>query len=207
MIYRLYNRVGSGGFAVEAALALAGADYELVELDSAPSTPLPQSFRAINPWGQVPTLVLPDGTVMTETGAILIHLAACFPDKKLAPPPGTAAHATFLRWTVFASVNVYEAGLRGTYSFRYTTDPKGFDAVRAAAVQRRGEALAVLENAIAPGPFLLGEAMCLADIYIAMLLNWSQARIEAPRLAALSDGVKRHHTVAPIWRRHFGGCA
>jgi len=97
MTYRLYNRVSSGGFAVEAALALAGADCELVELSSAPGTPLPASFRAVNPWGQVPTLVLPDGTVMTETGAILIHLAACFPEKALAPPPGTAAHATVLR--------------------------------------------------------------------------------------------------------------
>ena len=34
MAYRLYNRVGSGGFVVEVALTLIGADFELVELDS-----------------------------------------------------------------------------------------------------------------------------------------------------------------------------
>ena len=45
MIYTLYNRPGSGGFVVEAALTLAGAPFELIELDSKAGTPLPESFR------------------------------------------------------------------------------------------------------------------------------------------------------------------
>ncbi len=204
MTYRLYNRVGSGGFVAEAALALAGADYALQELDSKPGTPLPESFRGINPWGQVPTLVLPDGSVMTETAAILIHLAACHPDKGLAPTPGTPAHAAFLRWIVVANVNVYEAVLRRSYPFRYTTDPDAHDATRDAAVARMGEALAVLEAAIETGPFLLGKTMTLADVYIAMLFIWFRVAIDAPRLVKLTDGVRQHPTVAPIWRRHFG---
>jgi glutathione S-transferase len=204
MTYRLYNRVGSGGFAAEAALALAGASYELVELDSEAGTQLPESFRDINPWGQVPALVLPDGSVMTETAAILIHLAACFPDKGFAPNPGTPAHAGFLRWTIFASVNIYEAVLRQSYPFRYTSDPNALDATHDAAVAHMGEALAVLEKAINPGPFLLGETMNLADIYIAMLFIWFSGEIDAPNLTRLTDRVRRHSTVAPIWRRHFG---
>ena len=204
MTYRLYNRVGSGGFVVEAALALAGANYELLELDSKPGTPLPESFRDINPWGQVPTLVLPDGSIMTETAAILIHLAACHPDKGLAPNPGTPAHAAFLRWIIFTNVNVYEAVLRRSYPFRYTTDPHAHEATRDAAIARMGEALGVLEAAIDSGPFLLGETMNLADVYIAMLFIWFRGAIDAPRLTGLTDGVRQHPTVAPIWRRHFG---
>jgi glutathione S-transferase len=204
MTYRLYNRVGSGGFVVEAALALAGATYELQELDSKPGTPLPETFRSINPWGQVPTLVLPDGSIMTETAAILIHLAACHPDKGLAPTPGTPAHAAFLRWIVFTNINIYEAVLRRSYPFRYTTDPHAHDATRDAAIARMGEALAVLEEAIGNGPFLLGDTMNLADVYIAMLFIWFRGTIDAPRLTRLADGVRKHPTVAPIWRRHFG---
>ena len=45
MGYRLYNRLSSGGFVVEAALTLAGAAFELVELDSKVGTPLDDSFR------------------------------------------------------------------------------------------------------------------------------------------------------------------
>ena len=204
MTYRLYNRPGSGGMAVEAALTMAGAPFDLMELDSKAGTPLDESFRATNPWKQLPTLILPDGTVLTETAAILIHLAACFPDKALAPTPGTSAHGAFMRWMVFASVNLYEAVLRTGYPTRFTTDPNAIEATQAAAVMRMGEALAVLEDAIDPGQFILGEDMNLADIYIAMLFGWHRGEIQAPRLNALKDGVMQDPIVDPIWRRHFG---
>jgi glutathione S-transferase len=204
MSYRLFNRPGSGGFVVEAALTLSDAPFELQEFESKPGTPLPENFRGTNPWGQVPTLVLPDGTVMTEAAAILIHLAACFPDRGLGPAPGSPAHAVFLRWMVFASVNLYEAVLRRGYPFRYTTDPDGYGALRDAAEARMRDALAVLEAAVAPGPFLLGGEMSAADIYMAMLFIWFADEIDAPCLTALTDGVRQHPVIAPIWRRHFG---
>ncbi len=204
MTYRLFNRPGSGGFVVEAALSLADAEFELQEFESKPGTPMPESFRATNPWGQLPTLILPDGTTMTEAAAILIHLAACFPDKELGPAPGTSAHASFLRWLVFASVNLYEAVLRRGYPFRYTTDPDGYAALGTAANARFKDGLAVLDDAVAPGPFLLGAQMSVADIYFAMLYSWFHGEIEAPRLDAMKTGVKAHAVVGPIWRRHFG---
>jgi glutathione S-transferase len=204
MTYKLYNRIGSGGYVVEAALALAEASFELVELPSKAGTPLPDSFRDTNPWRQVPTLVLPDGSVMTETSAILIHLAACFPDKNLAPPPGSPEHAAFLRWIIFANVNIYEAVLRRVYPLRYSNDPDTAQTTRDTANQRMGEALLVLEDAITSGPFLLGGTMCLADVYITMLFVWLKVPIDAPRLTTLRDAVKRNPVIEPIWRRHFG---
>ncbi|MDP6689336.1 MAG: glutathione S-transferase family protein [Alphaproteobacteria bacterium] len=204
MSYRLFNRPGSGGFVVEAALSLADAPFELQEFESKPGTPMPESFRATNPWGQLPTLILPDGTTMTEAAAILIHLAAAFPDKGLGPAPGTSAHGQFLRWLVFASVNLYEAVLRRGYPFRYTTDPDGYAALGAAADARFKDGLTVLDAAVAPGPFLLGEQMSVADIYLAMLFTWFHGQIETPHLEAMKNGVKAHAVVGPIWRRHFG---
>ena len=130
MAYILYNRPGSDGVAVEAALTLADAPFELAELGSKAGTPLPDSFRETNPWGQVPTLILPNGTTMTETSAILVHFGLCFPDEHLAPPPGTSAHGAFLRWTTFANVNLYEAVVRRGYPFRFTDDLEGYDALR-----------------------------------------------------------------------------
>ncbi len=204
MKYRLFNRPGSGGFVVEAALSLAETPFELQEFESKPGTPLHVGFRATNPWGQVPTLILPDGTTMTEAAAILIHLAAAHPDKGLGPAPGTSDHAQFLRWLVFASVNLYEAVLRRGYPFRYTTDPGGHEALGEAANTRLKDGLMVLDAAVAPGPFLLGEQMSLADIYFVMLFTWFHGEIEAPHLAAMKDRIKADAVVGPIWRRHFG---
>jgi hypothetical protein len=52
MTYRLYNRDGSGGFVVEAALTLLEADFELVTLDSRPGTPCPRIFARQTPGGR-----------------------------------------------------------------------------------------------------------------------------------------------------------
>ncbi len=203
MSYTLYNRLGSGGFVVEAALHLASAQFELIELESKPGTPLPESFRATNPWGQVPTLVLPDGSTMTETSAILIHLADCFPDKHLAPAPGSTAHGAFLRWLIFANINVYEAVLRRAYPFRYTDDDTGYGALQTAAERRMSNALNVIESHI-EGPFLTGADMTVADIYLAMLFVWRRSTLEAPRLNQIATAIRAHSIVGPIWRRHFG---
>lgn len=204
MGYTLHNRPGSGGFVVEAALTLADAPFTLVELESRAGAPLPDSFRGINPWGQVPTLILPDGSTMTETSAILVHLALCFPDQHLGPRPGTPMHGAFLRWIVFANVNLYEAVLRRAYPSHFTDDPAGHDALRSAATRRMGEALALIDANVA-GTFLLGEEMTVADIYIAMFLAWWPGDVEAARVARIAEAVRRHPIVGPIWRRHFGG--
>ena len=140
---------------------------------------------------------------MTETSAILVHLALGFPDKRLAPPPGTAAHAAFLRWTTFANVNLYEALLRRVYPFRYTDDPQGHDALRSAAIRRMNEALALIDSHV-EGPFLLGEEMTVADIYIAMFFIWHRGDVETPHLARIAEAVRGYPVVGPIWRRHFG---
>jgi glutathione S-transferase len=66
-----------------------------------------------------------------------------------------------------------------------------------------GEALLVIEGHI-KGPFLLGENMSLADIYIAMFFIWHRGEIDTPRLFALTNKVRSDRAIGPIWRRHFG---
>ncbi len=87
----------------------------------APKRPTWRAYRATNPTGRVPALMLPDGTVMFESAAMLIHLALSHPKAALAPQPGSNRHAAFLQWMVFLSANVYEAVLRIYYSARYST--------------------------------------------------------------------------------------
>ena len=202
MSYTLYNRLGSGGFAVEAALTLAGQPFELVTIESQPSTPLPESFREINPWGQVPVLVLPDASKMTETGAILIHIATCHPGIDVGPQVGTPAAAQMMRWIVFLSANVYESTIRRIYPQRYTTDSEGADGLRAAAIERNDAAFSLLGDALAAGGFLAGDEMSVADVYLAMLYAWHPGETNAA-CAALAHKVAAHDKVAPLWQRNF----
>jgi glutathione S-transferase len=101
--FRLYGRKGSGSLAVQIVLE-----------KPAPRTSCPGSvdaagrgsLRRVNPAGKVPALVLPDGTAVSESAAILIHLSTAFPAARLAPAPGTSAHARYLQWMVYLSANL-----------------------------------------------------------------------------------------------------
>ncbi len=203
MTYKLYNRTGSGGFSVEAALAVGGLAYAVVDVASTPNTPLPEAFRDVNPWRQVPVLVLPDGTVMTESAAILVHLVAAHPAANLGPTPGSTGSARLLRWLFFMTANVYEGILRVSYPDRFTTDPAGHPAVVAAARQRTHQAFQVLEAEIARDGWLLGDRLTVGDIQLAMLYAWHIATDDCPECARITNQVAAHPVIAPIWQRNF----
>lgn len=202
MTYTLYSHDGSGGFAVEAALVKAAAAHKAITVDTAKGEQNRPDFVAINPMRQVPALVLPDGTVMTESAAIVVHLANVFPDKALAPRPATPAHGRFLRWMFFMAANLYESDLRYFYPDRYTTDPAGISGVKSAGAAHMTKSFAILEEALAPGPFLCGPALTLADVYLAMLTAWSPEPITSRRLLAVTQAVAADPLIGPVWLRH-----
>src|SRR3984957_7518984 len=108
-VYKLYGRSNSGSFAVQVALEEIGARYERIWVGREPADVA--RFREVNPTGRVPALVLPDGTVIFESAAMLIHIALTHP-ASLPAKAGTPLHASFLQWMVFLSANVYESALR-----------------------------------------------------------------------------------------------
>ena len=52
-----------------------GLDYEWIEIDLLKGETQTPQFRAINPAGQVPVVVLPDGRPLAQSNAIILHLA------------------------------------------------------------------------------------------------------------------------------------
>ena len=196
----LYSRKDTGGLVVEAALAKAGAEYRLAEVADRSSQQTAADLAALNPMRQVPTMVLPDGAVLTESAAIVMHIADLYPAAGLAPPRGTPAHARFLRWTLFMATNLYETDLRYFYAERYTADPAGAEGVKAAAVLRMASGFAVIEAALAP--FVAGQTLSIADAYLAMLMGWSPQPVASPRLQAVLAAVTADPDYGPVWRRH-----
>src|SRR5262249_30100247 len=158
--------------APEAVLVLAGAPYQAIRVDRRKGENRKPDFLAINPMAQIPALVLPDGTVMTESLAIVLYLVAAHPGTGLAPKPGTRESALFHRWIAFVAVNAYMADLRSSYPDRYTADPDGAEGVRQAANRDMDQHWTIVEQALKPGPFLLGERLSAADIYVAMVAKW-----------------------------------
>jgi GST-like protein len=169
--------------AVQVALEEIGAPFECVWIGREPAAVA--RYKEVNPTGRVPALALPDGTVMFESAAILIHLALLNPQAAIAPQPGTTRHAIFLQWMTFLSANVYEAVLRIYYSDRYSTRGE----TDAAVVRDQGLAdycthMGLIARNLQP--FVLGSEYSIADVYLYMLASWYPERDElTERLPAL----------------------
>jgi len=185
--YKLYGREGSGSFAVQVALEEIGVPFERIWIAKEPAAVA--RFREINPTGKVPALALPDGTLMFESAAILVHLSLVHPDAGLAPPPGTSEHALFLQWMTFMSANAYEAALRMYYSDRYST--RGVLDAEPIREQGSRDFLAHLELiSRSLKPHVLGARYSIADVYLYMLASWYPAGKEA--LYAQLPALKLH---------------
>jgi glutathione S-transferase len=205
-MYRVYWAAGTGSFIPIALLTKVEAPWEGVRLDTEAGQHRAPDYLAINPMGQIPALVLPGGTVLTETAAMILHFADAFPEAQLAPPGGTSARATFDRWLIFLSSVVYEADLRAYYPERYTADEAGVEGVRHAARERLEQAATILrEHALRPGPFVLGHRFTAVDLYAAMLVSWMPEGPGRTALAPLVQAVEADPLYAPIWRRVLKG--
>ncbi len=204
-MYRLYWNSNSGAFAVEAALILCRAPFEGQRVDHKAGEHREAAYLAINPAGQLPALALPDGTIVTESAATLLHLADAFPDSGHWPRDSSKRAVAF-RWLVFASAQLYETDVRYTYPDRYASDPACADAVRQAAHERIDVLWAILADAREPGPFLFGQDMTLLDPYLAMIAGWhyDPPRLWAaqPRVRRLAEAASSRPEIGPLWEKY-----
>jgi glutathione S-transferase len=190
--------------AVQVALEEIGAPYERIWVGNDPAEVL--QFRAVNPTGKVPALVLPDGTTLFESAAMLIHLGCAHPGSALSPPAGTSRHAVFLQWMVFLSANLYEAALRMYYSDRYSAHGKDdADAIREQAAADFIAHLELIGPAL--GPYVLGAEFSIADVYLYMLASWYAGdkgilHERLPKIAAHAARVLARPAVAAVEADH-----
>ncbi|MFZ5671797.1 MAG: glutathione S-transferase family protein [Pseudomonadota bacterium] len=205
-MYRLYGRPGSGSVVVEAVLEAAEAPYEVEIIERSTDGRVPEKLARINPLGQVPALTLPDGTVMTESAAIALYLADKYPKAELAPAPSAPERASYLRWLVYLATNIYMTDLRAYYPDRYTSDQNGGKCVKSAALARMAQEWDIYAAALGDKPFILGDKMCVADVYAAMLATWNLDVVaffkKHPNLRAMYDRVTANPAIARAWGRN-----
>jgi GST-like protein len=207
--YRLYSAAGSGGVAVEAALTLIGASYQVIDAvsfeDSGP--PDGDKVAAVNPLRQVPALVLPSGELMTESAAILIRLGELHPQARLAPGPADCRRAAFLRWMAYLSSAIYAHYWLKDDPFRLVPDAGQHDALNRNIEDRIVECWGVMEAGADPGRYILGDDLTMLDLYVTVVSRFRPRRERfgqvAPRLAAVARRVDSDPRLADLWAQRY----
>lgn len=204
---RVYGARGSGSVAVEAALVLLGMPYELVEGATWASAAARERVSEASPMRQIPTLVLPGGEVMTESAAILIHLADTHPSARLAPATDDPRRARFLRWMLHVSSAIYALHWIKPDVRRIGAPPALRDAVVDAVHARIATCWSAMDAQLEPGRYLLGDELTVLDLYVTVVSRFGpwrpRFREAAPRLWPVVRRVDDDPRLAAFWADRF----
>jgi len=209
--YTLYGSLGSGSAAIEIALVSCGVAWRQVDAASWEPGPGLDELRRVNPLAQIPTLVLPDGTVLTESAAILIHLGLAHPASGLLPQDASA-RARAIRGLVYVAANCYAAIGMTDYPERLADVPDDAARKRTIAVARQ-RLHALWDNFADTTPPSAGgwlggeEAPGALDLLACVVSKWSgtRAHLKAARPAffALLQRIEQHPRAKPVFDRHW----
>ena len=198
---------GAGSVLVEAGYALAGVPLQIEYMDYTEPGPARERLIRLNPLCQVPTLLRADGSVLTESAAILLHLAETQAQARLMPAVDDPRRADFLRWLFFMVSAIYPTFTYGDEPRRWVEGADAADQLRASTDRRREEAWQQMESSLSPAPWLLGEDFSLLDLYVGVMSRWRPRHAwfarHCPKLHAVALEVDAKAELADAWKRNF----
>ncbi|MBD9590193.1 glutathione S-transferase [Pseudomonas sp. PDM03] len=205
-MYQLYGHQNSGAAAIEAALELCEIPYRFIDVEL--STEAAHALEKINPLKQIPTLQLPDGSVLTESAAILIHLGLTFPKSKLLPKDA-AERDQAIRGLVYIVTNCYAAIGIIDYPERWllVADKPSRDNLMAGARERLHWSWEVFADQFSGELYLGDETPGALNVLAAVISRWAgtreHLRSARPGFFAWLERIDRHPTLAPVFARHW----
>jgi GST-like protein len=209
-MYTLFGKAGSGSAAVEAALVVARAPFRIVETASWAENDAYADLLAVNPLGQIPTLVLDDGSALSESAAILIHLGTAHPDSRLLPEK-ISERAQVVRGLVFIAANCYSAISIIDYPERWCEGADHDEAlqerIRAGTRARLHRHWEMFADIFPARPYLGGKDPGALDLLAAVVSKWSGSRqhLERHRPAFYQTlmRIEGRADVAPVFARNW----
>lgn len=164
---RLYYSPGACSLAPHIVAREAGIPVDLVRVDlTAKRTERGDDYRAINPKGSVPALVLDDGSVLTEGAVISQYIADLAPEVGLLPAAGSLERYHALEWLNFVATELH----KGFGPLWRKETPDEFRAVVKRMLAMKFD---FLELHLAGREYLLGDRFGVADAYTFTVLSWA----------------------------------
>jgi glutathione S-transferase len=177
---------------LEAGLAFTSEPVNLREKLTASGA----DFRAINPKGYVPALVLDDGSVLTEGPAIVQYLADLAPAAGLLPAVGDAERYQALAWLNYIATELHK-------NFSPLFNPAASEDMKAHARKMLALRLPYVAEHLQQREFL-GTRFGVADAYLFTVLGWTDfAKLsldEWPVLQAYRSRIKARPAVQQALR-------
>ncbi|HWT69383.1 MAG TPA: glutathione S-transferase [Pseudomonas sp.] len=205
-MYQLYGYQNSGAAAIEAALVLCKVAFRFIDVESSAEAAL--ELSQLNPLKQIPTLRLPDGSILTESAAILIHLGLAFPASKLLPD-NPVDRDQAIRGMVYIVTNAYAAIGVIDYPERWlaNADEASRQNLIAGSRARLHRSWEVFADEFSAELYLDDDTPGALDVLAAVISRWAGSREHLrrtrPGFFAWLERIDRHPTLAPVFERHW----
>jgi glutathione S-transferase len=159
MTVTVYGTAASGNcHKVKMVLEITGQPYVWHEVDVTRGETRTPAFLQLNANGKVPVVVLPDGSALAESNAILWY----FGEGTALVPADRLQRARMLQWMFFEQYTHEPAIAVARYLVQFLGQPQH---ERLPALHERGHAaLAVMERHLAAEPYFAGPQISLADL-------------------------------------------
>lgn len=158
---KVYGMTMSGNcWKASTILRLTGHPFIWLETDPNLGETRTPDYLALNPQGEVPAVMLPDGTVLTQSNAILAHFAEATP---WMPAPGLA-RTRVLQWLFWEqySHEPYIAVARNLITYRGQKDTQRERL--AVCAERGGRALDVMQRRLEGHDWLTDFGPSIAEL-------------------------------------------
>lgn len=202
--WRVLGCRGCGSAIVEAALVMANISYDREEVNYETKEGHDKLTAAGNPLAQVPTVILPDGTLMTESAALVLYIDGLVPDLGLVPAQRDPLRRDFLRWLMFLVAAVYPTFTYGDEPAKWVGDAE--DRLRESTHEHRMSLWRLVEGAVR-GPWFLGETPSALDLYVSVMTRWRPRRAwfaeHCPRLHRIAVAVDEDPRLQQVWATNF----
>ncbi|WP_318389372.1 glutathione transferase GstA [Enterobacter sp.] len=183
---KLFYKQGACSLAPHIILRETGKDFTLESVDLMKKRLADDSdYFAINPKGQIPALLLDEGTLVTEAVVIMQYLADSAPESQLLAPTGDLARYKTLEWLNFIATELHKGF---TPLFRPDT-PEDYKPVVRATLEKK---LHFVNDALNGKSWVAGEHFTIADAYLYNVLRWARAvKLEMSELANIEPYMAR----------------
>jgi glutathione S-transferase len=176
----LYGVPQGCSFGSIVALEWLGRPYRLCRINM-PEDMQSDLYARINPVRETPALLLEDGTVLTESAAILQNIASRGIDRGLGFEQGTREYDLLNQVIAFLNTTFFSAFGPLWRAYEMEENPPVQSVLRDVGRQAVIKAHEQLESMLANGEWLAGPRKTLADAYFIGLARWGKYhRVVAP---------------------------
>ncbi|TDB63085.1 glutathione transferase GstA [Photorhabdus khanii] len=164
---KLYYQPGTCSLSPHIILREAGLSFSVIKVDlKTKKTENGDDFLAVNPKGQVPTLLLDNNEILTEGSVIVQYIADQKPEKKLIAPAGTMERYHQLECLSYISSEIHKG-----YSPLFL--PGTPDNYLPVAINYLLKKFHYIDEVLAKQPYIAGDNFTVADAYLFTVSNWA----------------------------------